>query len=254
MQEHRVDRLANHVHAAEAEREVRDTAADLAPRTQLLDLLHRLNEVDAVVVVLLHPGPDRQDVRVEHDVLGREADRFAHEQVVAAFANADLVFFRRGLALLVERHHDRGGAVLAQADRVLRELLLADLQRNAIHDRLALAPLDARFHDLELGRIDHERHLGHVGLGHGQLHELLHRRQAVQHAVVHVDVDHVRAGLDLVLGDVHGLGVLALDDQPLELARAGDVAALADVDERQTAGVVRALDDEILETGEPHAR
>ena len=38
------------------------------------DLAHRLDKVDAVVVVLLDAGGDGEDVGVEDDVLGREAD------------------------------------------------------------------------------------------------------------------------------------------------------------------------------------
>ena len=63
------------------------------------------------------------------------------------------------------------------------------------------------------------------------------------------------AGLDLVLGDVHQLRVLALHDEPLELARARDVAPLAHVQEGQAAVVVRVRTDlEVLQAGQPHLR
>ena len=84
---------------------------------------------------------------------------------------------------------------------MLDEQLLADLERDRVHDRLALVPLQARQHDVELGAVDHERHARHVRLRHRHLHEFLHGRHAVQHAVVHVDVDDVGAGFDLRRGD-----------------------------------------------------
>ena len=56
-------------------------------------------------VVLLDPGRDREDVRVEDDVLGREADLLG-EQRVGALADRDLALDGVGLALLVEGHHD----------------------------------------------------------------------------------------------------------------------------------------------------
>ena len=40
----------------------------------LLDQRQRLEELLRVEVVLLHPGRDREHVRVEDQVLGREAD------------------------------------------------------------------------------------------------------------------------------------------------------------------------------------
>ena len=40
-----------------------------------------------------------------------------------------------------------------------------------------------------------------VGLAGDQLDEAVHRLDAVDHALVHVDVDDLRAGLDLLAGD-----------------------------------------------------
>jgi hypothetical protein len=60
--------------AAERERQVGDAARDVGVRQVLPDPARRLDEVDAVVVVLLDAGRDREDVRIEDDVLGREAD------------------------------------------------------------------------------------------------------------------------------------------------------------------------------------
>jgi hypothetical protein len=45
-----------------------------------LDLARRLDEVDAVVVMLLDAGRDREDVGIEDDVFGRKAD--AGEQML----------------------------------------------------------------------------------------------------------------------------------------------------------------------------
>ena len=53
----------------------------------------------------------------------------------------------------------------------------------------------------------------------------------VEHRLVHVHVDQLRAVLDLLAGDLDGLLEPVLEDQLRELARAGDVGPLADVDE-----------------------
>ena len=89
---------------------------------------------------------------------------------------------------------------------------------------------------LELRRVDHHRDAGDVGLGGDQVEERDHRLHAVEQALVHVDVDDLRAVLDLLAGDDERLGVVAVRDQPAELGRAGDVGALADVDERDVVG------------------
>jgi len=105
-----VHRLAHDVVATERERHVADATADERVRASLADLRSRFDEVERVAVVLLDAGRDGEDVRIENDVLGREADRLG-EQPVAALADLDLALDRVRLALLVERHHDHGGAV-----------------------------------------------------------------------------------------------------------------------------------------------
>ena len=57
----------------------------------------------------------------------------------------------------------------------------------------------------------------------------------IEHALVHVDVDHLGAGFHLLQGDFEGFGVVVFTDQPGELGRTGDVGALADVDKQRVA-------------------
>ena len=123
---------------------LRDAAADLGVRQVRLDPARRVDEVDGVVVVLLDAGGDGEDVGIEDDVLGREAD-LVDEDAVGALADADLVVVGRGLALLVEGHDDDGGAVLAGRSRACsRNFVLAFLERDGVDDALALQALEAR--------------------------------------------------------------------------------------------------------------
>ena len=112
VQEHRVHGLAHRLVAAEGEGEVADAARDLDVRAAGLDLARRLDEIDAVIVVLLDARRDGEDVGIEDDVLGREAD-LVDQDPVGALADLDLALPGVGLALLVERHDDDGGAVAA---------------------------------------------------------------------------------------------------------------------------------------------
>ena len=67
-------------------------------RHLLLDLTRRLDEGDAVAVVLLDTGRDGENIRIENDVLGREADLLG-EQLVGSLADRDLALDGIGLAL-----------------------------------------------------------------------------------------------------------------------------------------------------------
>ena len=69
-----------------------------------------------------------------------------------------------------------------------------------------------------------------------------HRRFRIEHALVHVDVDDLRAARDLLARDVERGVVVVRLDQAAELRRAGDVGALADVDEQAVRADVQRLE------------
>ncbi|CAB4945373.1 unannotated protein [freshwater metagenome] len=247
-EEDRVDRLADRVVAAEGEGHVGDAAADLGAGQVLLDPARGLDEVLAVGRVLLDARRDREDVGVEDDVLGREPD-LVDEDPVGPLADRLAALEVVGLAVLVEGHDHDGGAVLAAQARVATEGLLTLLHGDRVDDGLALDALEAGLDDLPLRGVDHHRHAADVGLGGDQLEEAVHRGDAVDHALVHVDVDHLRASLDLLGCDADGGVVVAVLDELAEPGGAGDVGALAHVDEEALVG-----DGQRLEAREPHHR
>ncbi len=65
---------------------------------------------------------------------------------------------RIGLALFVEGHDDRGGAVAADELGALAESCLAFLQAERIDDRLARDAAQAGLDHAPLGAVDHDRH------------------------------------------------------------------------------------------------
>ena len=200
IQERGVHRLAHRVVAAERERQVGHAAGDLDVRQVLPDPARRLDEIEAVGRVLLEPGRDGEDVRVEDDVLGRHADR-VHEGVVAAPEDLDAALERVGLAFLVEGHHHHRCAVAAREARLPDELRLAFLERDRVHHRLALHALETGLDHRPLRAVDHHRHARDVGLGGDEVEERPHGGLRVEHRLVHVDVDHLRAVLDLLARD-----------------------------------------------------
>ena len=161
---------------------------------------------------------------------GGKAD-FVDEDAVGALADADFLVEGGGLALLVEGHDDDGGAVLEDLAGVFAELLFAFFERDGVDDAFPLKAFEAGFDDLPLGGIDHEGNFGDFGLGGEELEEAGHGGDAVDHALVHADVDDVGSVFDLLARDGDGFFVLAFLDEAGELGRAGDVGALADEDE-----------------------
>ena len=175
IEEDRVHGLAHRLVAAERERQVRDAARDMRMGQRLTDLARRLDEGDAVAVVLLDPGRNGEDVGVEDDVLGRKAGLF-REQLVGARADRDLALECVGLALLVERHHHHRRAIGAHQPGLAQELLLAFLHRDRVDDRLALHAFEPGLDHREFRRIDHHRHARDIRLGGDEVEELDHHR------------------------------------------------------------------------------
>ena len=182
--------------------------------------------------MLLDAGGHGEDIGVEDDVFGRKADRLG-ENLVGTAADLLAAFQVVGLAFFVEGHHHHGGAVFAAQARVLDEGGFAFLHRNRVDHRLTLHAAQPGFDHRPFGGVDHHRHAADVRLRGDQLEEGAHRLDAVEHAFVHVDVDDLRAGLDLLTCHRQSGGVVAVLDQVAEPGRAGDVGALADIAEIQ---------------------
>ena len=244
IEERRVHRLADDVVPAEGEREVGDATRDLHAGQASLDDAGRIDERVRVVRVLLHPGRDRQDVRVEDDVR-RVVAGLLGEHPIRPLADLDLALDGVCLPLLVEGHHDDRGTVALDSPRLVEEVLLALLEADRVHDTLALHAFQAGLDHVPAGRVHHDRHPRHLGLRGEEVQVRRHRLGAVEQVGVHVDVEQVGAVLDLLPRDVDGrLEVAALDQTP-ELLRARDVLAFAHHHEARIGP-----DDERLETAE----
>ena len=230
VEERGVDGFADRVVSLEGERDVAHAAAHAGVREVFLDPAGGVDEGLGVFIVLLDAGADGEDVWVENDVFGREAD-FIDEGAVGAFADFGFALERVGLALFVEGHDDHGGSVGANEAGLLFEFFGTFLEADRIHDALALDAAQAGFEDFPFRRVDHEGNLGNIGLGGDEVQIFCHRGGTIEHAVVHVHIDDLRAGLDLLAGNREGSGVVLSEDEFFENLRAGDIRALADVDE-----------------------
>mmetsp|Transcript_14896 Transcript_14896/g.37859 ORF Transcript_14896/g.37859 Transcript_14896/m.37859 type:complete len:315 (-) Transcript_14896:627-1571(-) len=224
---------------------VRDTAADFTPGAKPLDFSRCANEVNRVVVVLRQARSHRQDVGVKDDVVGGNP-YFLHQNTEGSLTDIHLVFEVCRLTVLVKGHHNhRGPMPLADLCAAL-EILLAFLERDRIHNALALGTLEARFHHVEFGRIDHEGNLAHIRLGDQEVDEFGHGRNSIDEAIVHVDVQNIRTLLHLLPCYCQGLLVVSIHDGLLVHYGASNIAPLPNVQKGLTrtgwiGGVIEGL-------------
>ena len=205
----------------------------------------RLDEIDTVIVVFLDARRDCENIGIEDDVLGRETHLFG-QHPIGARADLDLAREGVGLALFIKGHDHDGGAIAAHEARLFDEFRLALLERNGIHHRLALNAFEAGFDHLELRRVDHDGRARNVGLGGDQMQEIDHGALGIQQALVHVDVDDLRAIDHLLARHIQRCGEFAVLDELAKARGARDIGALAHIHE---ANVLRQC--ERLESREP---
>ena len=196
-------RFADGVISTEGEGNVRDSAGDFGVREIFFDPTGRVDEVEGVVVVLFDAGGDGEDVGVEDDVFGREAN-FIDEDVVGAFTDTALVFVGRGLTLFIEGHDDDGGSVVEDVAGVFSEGFFAFFKRDGVNDSFALEVLESFGDDLPFGGVDHDGDGLDIGLGLDEVEETGHHGDAVDESIVEADVDDVGAVGDLLAGHFEG--------------------------------------------------
>lgn len=187
--------------------------------------------------MLFDSGGDGEDIGVENDVLGREAD-FTDEDVVGAFADAALVIVGGGLALFIEGHDDDGGSVVQDVGGIFTEGVFSFFEGDGVDDALALEVLEAFGDDFPFRGIDHDGDGLDVGLGLDEVEEAGHHGLAIDEAVIEADVDDVRAVNDLLAGDLEGGFEVAFLDEFTEAGGAGDIGAFPDHEEVFVRGVV----------------
>ena len=230
MQERGVHRFAQVVVATECEREVRKTARDADTGEVVHNPADRADKVNGVGVVFRHAGSDRQNVRVVNDI-GRVEVKLLHHDIISAGRNLYAALVVCCLAFFVEEHHDYGGTEALHGECVFDKRFFAHLERDGVHDALALDALEAFFDNFEAGAIDHDRHAAYSRVGSNQVQESAHFGGGVEEAIVHVDVNDVGAVIDLLTGDVERFFVILLVDETQELLGARDVATFADLHE-----------------------
>ena len=189
-----------------------------------------LDELNGIIVVLLDAGADRENVHVENDVLGSEADLLG-EQSIGAPADIHFALSRDRLAFFIKGHDDDGGAIALDESSLMKKLFFPFLQADGVDDGFSLNAFQAGFDDRPFRAIDHDGNSGDAQVRGDEVQEPSHSFVAVDETFVHVDVEDVGAGLDLFACDGERPFEIAAADQAGKALRAGDVGALADHDE-----------------------
>ena len=208
--------LAYLIITAEGEGQVTDAAAGLRQGQVVLDPLDGTDEVDGVGLMLLEARADREDVHVEDDVLRRETD--GSQQLIGTLGDGCLTLEGGGLTFLIKSHHHDGGTQSAQLAGLVEKVLLAVLQADGVDDALALCVLQTCQDGRPVAGVDHQHGAAHGRVVADMATEGLHLLTAVEHRIVHIDVDDAGAALYLLACHAEGLVVFLLSNEAGELA------------------------------------
>ena len=240
VEENSMHGLADIVVATQGETQVADASADVGSGKVALNPSSRLDEVHGIVVVLFHARSDGQHIGVEDDVQRIHPYLFG-QYLVGTLGNFDAALITGGLPFLIEAHHHHGSTIALHILGVTDEHFLAFLQRDAVHDALALDAFQSGHDNLPFRRVEHHGHTGYLRLGSYHVKEVHHLRLGVQKAVIHIDVDDKGAVFHLLAGNGHGFLVLLFLNQAKELSRTCHIATLTHVYEMNLGSHIEGL-------------
>ena len=163
-----MDRLANRVVSPKAEGHIAHATRDFCPRQVLLDPARGLNKIHGIVVVFVNACGNCEDVGVKNDVFWREV-HLVYQQPVSTLADFDLALVGVGLAFFVKGHDHGGRAVALEQLGLAQEGLDAFFHGDGVHHCFTLHAAQSRLNDIPLGRVNHDRHPGNVGLTRDQI-------------------------------------------------------------------------------------
>ena len=209
-------RLTHPVVTSEREGKVADAATYLRTRQVLLDPFHRTDKGQAIPIVLLHTGSDCQDIGIENNILRVEAHPL-RQQVIGSFTDRDLPLKGICLPLLIKSHNDCSSTQLLDTCRMAQKQLLSLFQRDRIDNALALYAHQSLLDHLPLGRVDHDRYTSNIWLRRDQIQEMSHLLHRIQHAIVHIDIEHLCPIFHLLASNGQRLLIVSFFNQTQEL-------------------------------------
>ena len=230
IQKHRVNCFADNIIATKREGHIAYTTANEHTRQRFFNLPCCFDEITSIIIVFFDAGGHRKNIRIENNIGGIEV-QFLRQYLVGTFANFYFSLDVVRLALFVERHDDDGSTVVANQSCLFNKGLFSFLEADRVDDRFSLHALKPSFYYGPFRGINHDRNPRDIGLGRDHVQVGNHRLFGIEHSLVHVDVDDLRTGINLLASYCNGLGVVIGLNQASEYRGARYVTALTDVDE-----------------------
>ena len=181
--------------------------------------------------MLFNACRDGKNIRIKNNVFCRKT-HLVDQHAVSAFANFDFALVSVGLAFFIKSHDHRRRAVAFDQCGLAFEFIQAFFHADGVHNAFALYATQTGLYHRPLAAVDHDRHACNIRLGRDQVQKPHHGRLAVEHGLVHVDVDDLCAVFHLLTRNRQGLLILAIQNHACESFGAGHVGALADVHKR----------------------
>jgi len=147
-------RCSDRLISAKGETEIRHPAACVAKRIPRFQGPGGENEITGIGVMLFNSGGNRQDIRIEDDVL--LPDACIDKQGMAAFGYRHFPLIGGSLSLFIKEHHHHGMSVPGNLPGMPDEAFFAFLQADGVYNPPALHLAKGLFDYRPVGGVDHD--------------------------------------------------------------------------------------------------
>ena len=150
--------LTDIVVSAERETEVAHTTTHMRTFQMSTNPFRGSDKLQGIIIMLLNPRSDRQDIRVEDDIQ-RIHPHLLCQQFISTLSNLYSPLIGRSLSLFIEAHHDDSRTKALHISRMGKEDFFTLLQRNRIDDTLTLQTFQTRRDNVPFRGVNHHRYL-----------------------------------------------------------------------------------------------
>ena len=207
----------------ETKTDVADPQHHVNPGEVFTDHANGVDSGLAIEPVFLDAGGNRQRQWVVKDFMGRDAE--LQGIAIGPLGDGKLFLSRASHAVFIDGSNHHASAVATRQLKHLEEAFVPVLIVGRVEDALTPSNLEASFHFLPLGGVEHQRQ---VDVGDQTAHQLMHILLAIATDVVDVDVQNVSVLLDLTPGHGHQSVPVLFRQQFAHLAAATGVEPFPD--------------------------
>ena len=200
----RVHGFPNQLVSAKAERNIAYATAHVCARKISAYPFRGLEEINGIISVFVNTGCYRKNIRIKDDIL-RCKLYCIDQNSIRSLANGYSSVIRICLPSFIKCHDNRSRSISLHQLGLLNKFFLACFQADGVDNPFSLQTFQARFNHFPLGRINHHRDARYLRLRGHQVQELDHGRFRIEHAFVHVHINHLGATTHLIEGNLQGI-------------------------------------------------